>query len=57
MATFKGYELVPADDGVEVYDPRTPAKPMYVAADVTRAKRWVSAYRDGVTWAVLEARP
>jgi hypothetical protein len=56
MATYKGYDLVTTDGGVEVYHPRTPAKPVYVATDAAHAKRWVSAYRDGTYWAVMEAQ-
>lgn len=56
MQTYKHYQFNKTADGVAVFDPRWPAKPVYVAADVARAKRWVAAFRDGVTWAVLAAR-
>jgi hypothetical protein len=55
VATFKNYDMVRTANGVEVFDPRWPDKPVYVAADTEQAKRWVSAFRDGATWAVMEA--
>lgn len=59
--TYKGYVLkrVQYDHrvtaAVQVFDPRWPEKPVYAHPSVEGAKRWVNAYRDGVTWAVLEA--
>lgn len=55
MQTFKHYNLVPAVDGVAVHDPRWPTNALYVAANSADARRWISAYRDGVTWAVQAA--
>jgi hypothetical protein len=55
MQTYKGYQFSKTADGIEVFHPRQP-KPIYVAADAAAAKRWVNAYRDGVTWAAIEAR-
>jgi hypothetical protein len=55
MQTYKGYKFDKASEGVSVFHPRQ-TKPIYVAADEARAKRWVNAYRDGTTWAVMEAR-
>jgi hypothetical protein len=55
MQTYKGYKFDKAGAEVSVFHPRQ-TNPIYVAADEARAKRWVNAYRDGTTWAVMEAR-
>jgi hypothetical protein len=52
---FKGYALLQKSYGVSVHDPRSPDKPLYVAADMAHARRFVNAYRDGTTWAALAA--
>jgi hypothetical protein len=53
--THKHFTLTLVNDGVSVNDPRWPDKPVYVAASLKQARRWVDAYRDGQQWAV-EAR-
>lgn len=58
--TYKGYVLkrVQYDHrvtaAVQVFDPRWPDKPVYAHPNADGAKRWVTAYRDGVTWAALD---
>lgn len=56
METYKHYKVVTHADGhVAVYDPRYPRNPSLHDTDtVAKARRWVSAYRDGVTWAAQE---
>jgi hypothetical protein len=50
--TMRGGEALPAG----VFDPRYPRNPaLYRASTLEAAKRWVDAYRDGVTWAVVAA--
>jgi hypothetical protein len=54
--TYKHYDLVPQADGtVTVYNPRSPAKPVYVGTSVDDARRFVRGYRDGVVWAMQAA--
>jgi hypothetical protein len=49
--TYKGYDLRPTLDlRVAVY---AHGKVQFVAETVGKAKRWVTAYRNGVTWAVV----
>ena len=54
--SYKSYDLAPCLDGkVAVIDPRFHAsRPLHVADDLGKAKRWVSAYRDGTQWALQE---
>lgn len=56
VQTYKSYDLAPCLDGtVAVIDPRFHAsRPLHIAADLPKAKRWVSAYRDGAQWALQE---
>lgn len=51
--TYKYYQLLRNDDGsVSVHDPRYPNAPaVYRAASLDKAKQFVTAYRNGVTWA------
>ncbi len=51
--TFKHYSLVPNNDKVLVYNGPDAFQPIYVADDMNSAKAFVTAYRNGVTWAVL----
>jgi len=53
---YKSYVLAPCLDGrVSVIDPRFHAsRPLHLADDLAKAKRWVSAYRDGAQWALQE---
>jgi len=53
--TYKHFNLVRGLSGVSVHDPRWPDNALYVADSVEAARRWISAYRDGVTWAVQAA--
>lgn len=65
MQTYKGYQFSRLEDGLAVFHPRNPTKPVYLVlrsdslptnADMEKkAKRWVTAYRDGTIWAVQEA--
>ncbi len=56
MEIFQHFKVVTHADGrVAVYDPRYPRNPSLFDTDaVKKARRWISAYRDGVTWAVQE---
>jgi hypothetical protein len=51
LGPYKGYDLRLTQDGrvCAVLN----GKPEYVAQTGGEAKRWVTGYRDGVTWAVV----
>lgn len=56
VTDYKSYTLAPRLDGtVAVIDPRFhTSRPLHVADDLPKAKRWVSAYRNGAQWALQE---